>query len=377
MPPHRNLGVQKTRRRWVRRFVVLLLVLALAAVAVFAFMLYQPFHGKGYDAVVVRIPPGSSAGDIGDLLAAKGVVELGLLLRPARAAGRRPRQAARRHVHAEAGRCPTSDALAALTEAPTAAPTIDVTLPEGPSRRELAPRVAQAGRARQLRQGQRALDACCSPRTLRRAEGRPGRSRASCSPTPTSCAAGPRPPSSSSTSSCAAFKREFAKVDLKRARRKNLSRYDVLIIASMIEREAAGAQGPPADLGGHLQPPAAGHPARHRRDAALRLNNWTQAAARVRAATSTPPTTRAGASGLPPTPIGNPGLASIRAAANPANVDVPLLRRQAVRQRRPRVLARPTRSSRRTSPPTTARATSAAARTPRTADREPTRRIRS
>ena len=33
------------------------------------------------------------------------------------------------------------------------------------------------------------------------------------------------------------FKREFAKVDLKRARRKHLSRYDVLIIASMIERE--------------------------------------------------------------------------------------------------------------------------------------------
>ena len=38
------------------------------------------------------------------------------------------------------------------------------------------------------------------------------------------------------------FKREFAKVDLKRARRKHLSRYDVLIIASMIEREAQVAK---------------------------------------------------------------------------------------------------------------------------------------
>ena len=85
MPPHRNLGVQKTRRRWLRRFVVLLLILALAAVAVFAFMLYQPFHGKGYDAVVVKIPPGSSAGEIGDLLSVQGRRRVGLLLRPARA----------------------------------------------------------------------------------------------------------------------------------------------------------------------------------------------------------------------------------------------------------------------------------------------------
>src|SRR5919205_120963 len=36
----------------------------------------------------------------------------------------------------------------------------------------------------------------------------------------------------------AAFKANFRRVDLRRARRKNLTPYDVLIIASMIEREA-------------------------------------------------------------------------------------------------------------------------------------------
>ena len=87
MPPHRNLGVQKTRRRWVRRFVVLLLVLALAAVVVFAFMLYQPFHGKGYDAVVVRIPPGSSARRHRRPAVLQGRGRVGLLLRAARARG--------------------------------------------------------------------------------------------------------------------------------------------------------------------------------------------------------------------------------------------------------------------------------------------------
>ena len=102
MPPHRNIGVQKTRRRWLRRFVVLLVILALAAVAVFAFMLYQPFHGKGYDAVVVRIPPGSSAGDIGDLLSSKDVVESGFFFAlRARVDGDRGKLQ-RRHVHAEA-----------------------------------------------------------------------------------------------------------------------------------------------------------------------------------------------------------------------------------------------------------------------------------
>ena len=39
-----------------------------------------------------------------------------------------------------------------------------------------------------------------------------------------------------------AFKRNFDTVDLRYARRKNLTPYDVLIIASLVEREAAVAQ---------------------------------------------------------------------------------------------------------------------------------------
>ena len=107
-------------------------------------MLYQPFHGKGYDAVVVKIPPGSSAGDIGKLLSSKDVVESGFFFALRARVERRPRQAAA-GTYTLKRSMPYKDALAALTQAPKAAPTIDVTLPEGPSRRELAPRVKAAG----------------------------------------------------------------------------------------------------------------------------------------------------------------------------------------------------------------------------------------
>ena len=73
-------------------------------------------------------------------------------------------------------------------------------------------------------------------------------------------------------------------------------------------------------------------------DATLRyrLNNWTKSLRESELNIDSDFNTRRRI-GLPPTPIGNPGLASIRAAADPAQRQVPVLRGQAVRQRRPRV----------------------------------------
>jgi UPF0755 protein len=315
MPPHRNIGVQKTRRRWLRRFVVLLLILALAAVAVFAFMLYQPFHGKGYDAVVVKIPPGSSAGDIGKLLSSKGVVESSFFFNlRARVDGDRGKLQAGTYTLKRS--MPYNDALAALTQAPKAAPTIDVTLPEGPSRRELAPRVKAAGVRGSY------VDASASSKLLK--------PRTYGAPKGTKSLEGFLFPDTYQLRSRTAtaktlvnlqlrqFKSEFAKVDLRRARRKHLSRYDVLIIASMIDREAQVSKDRrliSAVIYNRLQK---GIPLGIDATLRYRLNNWSKALRESELNINSDFNTRRRI-GLPPTPIGNPGLASIQAAADPAN----------------------------------------------------------
>jgi UPF0755 protein len=117
----------------------------------------------------------------------------------------------------------------------------------------------------------------------------------------------------------AAFRQNLAAVDLAYARRKNLTAYDVLTIASMVERETRTARERPLVA-------AVVYNRLHARqplgiDATIRYatENWTRPLTRSELALDSPYNTRTRA-GLPPTPIGNPGLASIRAAARPARV---------------------------------------------------------
>ena len=74
-----------------------------------------------------------------------------------------------------------------------------------------------------------------------------------------------------------------------------------------------------ARLGGHLQPPHEPHAARDRRDDPVRPRHPRDRVPHEgRRSGRRPRTTRASTPACPPTPIANPGLASIRAAANPA-----------------------------------------------------------
>jgi UPF0755 protein len=119
----------------------------------------------------------------------------------------------------------------------------------------------------------------------------------------------------------AAFQTNFGNVDMAYAQSKNLTPYDVLTIASIIEREAVV----PSErklvaaviynrLHAHMPLGM---------DSTIRYGlhvPGTKSLLQSELDSDNPYNTRKFL-GLPPTPIANPGLASIEAAANPAHVD--------------------------------------------------------
>jgi UPF0755 protein len=117
------------------------------------------------------------------------------------------------------------------------------------------------------------------------------------------------------------FRKEWRKVGMSYARSKNLTPYDVLKIASMIQ----GESGTPGD---NKFVAAVIYNRLHQGmtlgiDATLAYGLHLQPGAQLTQsdlASPNPYNTRK-YTGLPPTPIDNPGLAAIQAAAHPANVD--------------------------------------------------------
>jgi len=115
----------------------------------------------------------------------------------------------------------------------------------------------------------------------------------------------------------AAFRARFRGVDLAYARSKNLTPYDVLIIASMIEKETAV----PRER--RLVAAVIYNRLRNRMplgiDATIRYGlgiPGTESLTKAALRSTSPYNTRL-RPGLPPTPIANPGLASLKAAASP------------------------------------------------------------
>ncbi|HET9768280.1 MAG TPA: endolytic transglycosylase MltG, partial [Thermoanaerobaculia bacterium] len=302
---------------WGRRvFGVIALLIILAALYVIN-ATFQPFHGAGSGTVAVVIPDGADAGDIGKLLEAKGVVDSGTFFQlNATVTGRRGKLHAG-HFTLEKGMA-NGDAIDALTRGPKAqkeAATFKLTLPEGPSRRELVSTVKKSGVEGDY------LKASASDSTIKRIRGLGA-------PKGTKTAEGYLFPATYTLTEgatanelvkeqLAAFEENFKHVDMSYAKKKNLSRYDVLIIASMIEREVQVPKERAlvsAVIYNRLkQGMTLGI------DATIRyyLNNWTGRLKQSELDKDEPYNTRLNR-GLPPTPIGNPGLASLQAAAHPA-----------------------------------------------------------
>jgi UPF0755 protein len=118
-----------------------------------------------------------------------------------------------------------------------------------------------------------------------------------------------------------AFGRAWTKVDMKYARSKRLTAYDVLVIASMVEKEVQVPKERSLVAAVIYNRLRAGIPLGI--DATIRYGldiPPTEPIHQSELDSDSPYNTRKFA-GLPPTPIGNPGLASLQAAAHPAKVN--------------------------------------------------------
>ncbi|CAA9515809.1 MAG: FIG004453: protein YceG like, partial [uncultured Solirubrobacteraceae bacterium] len=319
-PGDKFAGPARRRRRSAGGRLIGVLALALLAVIVIsALMLFQPFGSAEGARVQVTIPPGSGARAIGDRLAEAGVVNSGLFF-SLRATLSGKRESLRSGRHTLRKDMTYGSAIAALSKKEEVAakpPTIKVTIPEGRSRREIAPIARRAGlkggylaASRRFRgklrpsrygapRGTRSLEGFLFPATYELRPGAPARDLVE--------------------RQLAAFRENFAGVDLARARRKNLSAYEVLIIASMVEREAQRAKERPLIAAVIYNRLKDGMPLGIDATSRYVLDKPSGALTKSELEIDSPYNTRKRA-GLPPTPIGNPGLSSIRAAAAPANV---------------------------------------------------------
>ena len=114
------------------------------------------------------------------------------------------------------------------------------------------------------------------------------------------------------------FDEKWAEVDLAYARKKNLTPYDVLIIASMVEKETIASEERAKVAAVIYNRLKARMPLGI--DATIRYGldvPGTESLRKSQLESDNPYNTRR-RPGLPPTPIANPGLASMKAAARPA-----------------------------------------------------------
>ncbi len=307
----------KTRDPGRRRIGVgagaLLVVLAVlvAGVGWFAFSLFQPFKGDGSGSVPVKIAQGESVGDIAHSLERRGVISSAFFFEArATIAGRRD--------DFKAGNFTLKKGMShiAAMDAISKGPPPDVTqivIPEGRARRQVAALVkgklpgdyfAQTRSSKTFdvrRYGAprgATLEGFLFPATYELKKG----SRVA----------------SLVDEQLGLFKRNIARVDLKASKRRKLTAYDVLIVASMIDQEAQVAKERPVIASVIYNRLRQGIPLGI--DATIRYatNNRTRPLTQSQLAIDSPYNTRT-RRGLPPGPIGSPGIASIRAAAAPAS----------------------------------------------------------
>ena len=307
-PPRAQTRTRSLRPGYARRRLWLIAVLVLlVAVLWFVWSLFQPFHGDGTGRVSVAIPQKSGVGDIGSLLEKRGVISSSFFFE-ARATLAGKRGDLKPGSYALKRDMSYSAALDALTKGPPNN-IITVVVPEGRSRREIAASL-HGLKGNYLVATKRKPPSGYGATHARNLEGflfpatyqmKPGANV-----------------SKLVAKQLQAFRQRFASVNLHAARRKNLTPYDVLTIASLVERETAAPRERKLIASVIYNRLHAGTPLVIDATTRFEFNKWSGALTRSELASPSPYNTRIHA-GLPPGPIGNPGLASIAAAAAPAH----------------------------------------------------------
>ena len=304
---------KRRHSRLGRLFSLVALVLA-AGLIWFLIQLFQPFHGQGHGSVRVTIAPGTSSSKVGDLLARDGVVASSFFFElRATLAGQRGE--IRPGTYRLALGMNYGSVLKRLTTPPPAAKVTELTITEGRTRHEVDQLLRQQGvkgsyvvatrRSRLLNlrryrapRDTASLEGFLFPATYQLVE--------------------PIKISALVDDQLRTFRQRFAHVNLSYARRRHLTPYDVLIIASLIESETPTSHDRPL-VSSVIYNRLADHmPLQLDSTTRYATGNLTKPLTVSQLNSNSPYNTRK-RSGLPPTPIDSPGLASIEAAARPAS----------------------------------------------------------
>lgn len=297
-------------------------VIVLFLIFWFVYALLQPFHsGSSDEKVQLKVPKGASVSEVGDLLLEKGVIEDPILPISGSTLFQMRVTLAGKRSELYAGSFSLTkdmsygDAIDALSE-PPAKRTLTVTIPEGYTRSQAAQVVEEAG-----------VPGSYTKKTVKSKFLDPadygGRSAESLEGFlfPNTFEMKPKAPVADLVElQLKDFKRQIKKVDMKYAKSKNLTVFDILIIASMIEDEAGLPKQRKQVAAVIYNRLSDGMPLGI--DATIRFynQNYTEPLTESELNEDSPYNTREN-TGLPPGPINSPGLAAIEAAAHPAKSD--------------------------------------------------------
>jgi uncharacterized YceG family protein len=322
-PARKTDGAKRAGARRITRARVGALVTLAAAIGLVWFLLslFQPFAGGGSGKVIVTIPKGSSSSAVGSILARDGVVSSGFFFQLRALLDGKRGQLRSGRFELKHGMS-YSSAIAVLSKPPPAVIAVKVVIPEGETRLQIAGLTREdalsgsyldASKRSSLLdpshygapRGTQSLEGFLFPATYElRAEA---------------------PASRLVAEQLLAFRHNFGATAIRRARALHVTPYQMLTVASMVEREAQTKRDRPLIAaviynrlrnGTPLGIDATIYYAVESREG---IPTYTRELTESQLHIDSPYNTRTH-KGLPPTPISNPGSASIDAAAHPARV---------------------------------------------------------